>query len=308
MNNDTAAVIVAYRSGAELPSCLAALEGKVAQAVVVSNDAGASAPSDLRLAHPWVDWIDNEINRGFAAAVNQGVAATSEPFVLLLNPDCELLSSLDGLISACGMPGVAGAGGLLLDSDGSPQIGFFARSLPSPWALAFESLGLNRVWKRNPVNSRYRLLHLNTGTGREVGQPAAALLALRRAALESVGGLDERFYPVWWEDVDLCRRLVDAGYKLRFTPSAVARHIGGHSVRSLSRKSRLQAWYGGMLQYSEKHHAQGAYRCVRLAVLAGLALRGLICRFAGAPGTELHAYRVALRSARYGFRNRGGSD
>ena len=74
-------------------------------------------------------WIDNQENCGFAGAVNQGVAATSAPFVLLLNPDCQLLSRVEGLVEACRPPDVAGAGGLLVNMDGSPQTGFFARSL-----------------------------------------------------------------------------------------------------------------------------------------------------------------------------------
>ena len=298
MNRPVAAVVVAFHSRAELPACLAALRGVVAEAVVVCNDAGESADAELRQHHAWVKWIDNPVNVGFAAAVNQGVAATRAAYVLLLNPDCELLSDLAPLIDACDIPGVAGSGGLLLDADGTPQIGFFARSLPSPWALACESLGINRLWRRNPVNRRYRLLDLDPRVECEVEQPAAAFLMLRREVFDALAGMDERFRPAWWEDVDLCRRLADAAYSLRFAPGAVARHGGGHSVRSLSLQPRLQAWYGGMLRYSGKHHSPGAYRRVRIAVLVGLKLRGLLSRLAGAPEAEWQAYRVTLRTVR----------
>lgn len=299
MNRRIAAVVVAFHSRSELPACLAALRGTVAQAVVVCNDAGESAGADLRRRHAWVTWIDNPVNAGFAAAVNQGLAATRAEYVLLLNPDCELLSDLAPMLDACESPGVAGAGGLLVDADGAPQIGFFARSLPSAWALACESLGINRLWGRNPVNRRYRLLDLDPAVERAVEQPAAAFLMLRRDAWEALAGMDERFHPAWWEDVDLCRRLADAGYSLRFVPGAVARHAGGHSVPGLSLQRRLQAWYGGMLRYSEKHHSPGAYRRVRIAVLVGLALRGLLSRLAGASESEWQAYRATLRNVRH---------
>ena len=299
MNRRIAAVVVAFRSRAELPACLAALRGIVAQAVVVCNDAGESADTDLRQRHAWVTWIDNPVNVGFAAGVNQGLAATRADYVLLLNPDCEVLSDLAPMVDACEIPGVAGAGGLLVDADGTPQTGFFARSLPSAWALACESLGINRLWRRNPVNRRYRLLDLDPDVGCEVEQPAAAFLMLRRDAWESLAGMDERFHPAWWEDVDLCRRLADAGYSLRYVPGAVARHAGGHSVQSLCLQRRLQAWYGGMLRYAEKHHSPGAYRRVRIAVLVGLTLRGLLSRLAGTPEAEWRAYRATLRNVRH---------
>ena len=299
MSRRIAAVVVAFHSRTELPACLAALRGNVAQAVVVCNDAGESADMDLRQRNAWVTWIDNPVNLGFAAAVNQGLAATRAEYVLLLNPDCEVLSDLAPLVDACEIPGVAGAGGLLVGADGIPQTGFFARSLPSAWALACESLGINRLWRRNPVNRRYRLLDLDPAVECEVEQPAAAFLMLRRDAWESLDGMDERFHPAWWEDVDLCRRLADAGYSLRYVPGAVARHAGGHSVQSLCLQRRLQAWYGGMLRYSGKHHSPGAYRRVRIAVLVGLTLRGLLSRLAGTPEDGWQAYLATLRHVRY---------
>ena len=299
-----AAVIVSYGSEDVLGPCLDALRGRVEQAVVVDNTPGESVPGRLREAYPWAVWIDNAVNRGFAAAANQGVNATDAPYVLLLNPDCELLTGLDGLIEACRGEGVAGAGGLLLDPDGSPQAGFFARSLPTPTALVFEVLGLNRAWKRNPVNRRYRLLDMDPRLECEAEQPAGAFLLLRREALDAVGGLDETFHPAWFEDVDLCRRLYDAGYTLRFTPRAAARHLGGHAVRKLSLQARLQAWYGGLLRYAAKHYSRGMHGCVRCAVLAGLTLRKGSCRLGGGSPAEAAAYGSVFRLVRSGFPGR----
>ena len=282
-----------------LPACLASLEGRVAEAVVIENFPGRPGPGpELRNRYAWVRWIDNEINRGFAGAVNQGVAATSEPYVLLLNPDCELSTGLDPLVASCGTGGAAAAGGLLLGLDGAPQIGFHVRSLPSPRALVFEALGINRTWRRNPVNRRYRRLDLNPGLAAEVEQPAGAFLLVRRDAFAAVGGMDEGFHPAWFEDVDLCRRLRDAGFALRYAPGAVARHVGGHAVASLGLQARLRAWYGGMLRYAEKHFARGDYRRVRLAVLVGLALRTFRSLARGERREAVDAYLDAIRFVR----------
>ena len=150
MTHPVAAVIVAHRSGSYLPGCLAALDGTVEQAVVIENTPGELPDPELQDRFPWVDWINNDSNRGFAAAANQGISATNAPNILLLNPDCELHSGLGELVAECGAAGVAGAGGLLEGSDGSAQVGFFARSLPTPTTLIFEVLGVNRAWRRKP--------------------------------------------------------------------------------------------------------------------------------------------------------------
>lgn len=301
MSRSVAAVIVAYASNAELASCLASLRGRVGQAVVVDNCCASPVPAGLRARHPEVDWIDNPVNMGFAAAVNQGVAATTAAFVLLLNPDCTLLTGVDSLVDNCQRDRVAGAGGLLLQTDGVPQTGFFCRSLPTPLALALEVLGLNRMWPSNPVNRRLRMLDLDPYVDCEVEQPAGAFLMLRRDALEEVGGLDEAFHPLWFEDADLCRRLYDAGYALRYSPAAKARHEGAHSVRGLSLQARLQAWYGGLLRYAEKHFSHGAYRHVRVAVLVGLLLRKVYCLARRGGSGDAGAYRAVFRLVRRGF-------
>ena len=300
------AVVIAYRSAEELPACLDSLVGKVARVVVIDNAQERSATPELRARHPAILWIENDENRGFAGAVNQGVAATTEPYILLLNPDCELLTGVDALVGACESAAVAGAGGLLADCHGAPQVGFLARSLPSPWALALEALGANRAWPRNPVNRRYRLLDMDPARGRDVEQPAGAFLLLRRDAFCLVGGMDERFHPVWFEDVDLCKRFRNAGFTLRYVPAAVARHKGGHAVRRLSAGTRLNAWYLGMLRYAEKHYPSHVQRRLSRAVSLGLAMRQFGCLVSSRSPEVADAYGATLRFVLDAYPGRSG--
>ena len=295
MTPPVVAVVVAYRSGTELPACLGSLSGRVNRIVVADNAPERSAPPALREKHPEVIWIDNDSNRGFAGAVNQGVAASTEPYILLVNPDCELLTGVEALVRACEDQSVAGAGGRLEDRRGAVQKGFFARSLPSPWVLAFEALGVNRAWKRNPFNRHYRLLELDPDRACEVDQPAGAFLLLRREAFRAVGGMDEAFHPVWFEDVDLCKRFRDRGFRLRYVPTAVARHGGAHAVRQMPADARLRAWYGGMLRYSEKHFPRHVHRRVCSAVFLGLAMRQFSCFVRSETRTGADAYEAMLR-------------
>ncbi len=303
MISPIAAVIVSYHSAAAIGDCLRSLEGKVEQIVVVDNAAERALPEIVAQAAPQAELIVNSRNRGFAGAVNQGFAATSAPYVLLLNPDCELLTGLEAMTACCRKENVAAAGGLLWGTDGAPQMGFFARSLPTPPALALEVLGVNRLWPRNPVNRRYRLLDIDPGIEQEIGQPAGAFLLIRRDAFKAVGGMDERFHPVWFEDVDLCLRLRRAAGEIRYTPQAVARHSGAHSVETLTVQAGQRFWYGNLLRFAQKHYSRATYRRLRLVVLSGLVLRRFSYMFSNSDSSRSAAHGETFRLLWNGFPN-----
>ena len=258
-----------------LGGCLLAVPGGGAETVVVDN---ASTDDTCRIVEgtaPAVRLIRNPENRGFAAAVNQGVRASSSPLVLLLNPDAVVQTSLDDMVRECLMADVGAVGGRLVDATGRPQVGFNVRSFPTPVALACEVLLLNRLWPSNPVNRRYRQLNWNPERPQEVDQPAGAFLMVRREVLETVGLLDEDFTPIWFEDVDLCLRIHLAGYRIRYVPTAVAQHEGGHSLHGVSLEQRQLAWYGNLLRFAHKHFSASALRWLRPVVLAAPRFVGL---------------------------------
>ena len=220
-----------------------------------------------------VTLISNPVNRGFAAAVNQGIRSVSGDFILLLNPDAILRGSLEPLRAACAQSGVGAAGGKLVDAGGSAQTGFTVRRLPTPLVLALEILLINRLWPRNPVNWHYRCYGLDHDQPAEVEQPAGAFLMIRREVWEALGGLDERFFPVWFEDVDFCKRLHDRAYRVRYEPGSVATHQGGHSIQKILLEKRELYWYGSLLGYAFKHFPGGVSRLLCLAVIIGSLAR-----------------------------------
>jgi N-acetylglucosaminyl-diphospho-decaprenol L-rhamnosyltransferase len=270
---DIGIVIVTYNSRDEIGACLDAAVPCDAEVVVVDNASSDGTVAEVR--RRGVRLVSNSTNRGFAAAVNQGFAALEAPYVLLLNPDAKLAGGLDAMREACRLPGAAGAGGKLVDAEGRPQIGFMVRQLPTPLALTLEVLLLNRICPKNPVNRRYRGLQLNYNMRIPVEQPAGAFLMVRRAVWQELGGFDESFFPLWFEDVDFCRRAVDRGYRLYYVPEAVAQHRGGHSISQVSVENRRVYWYRSLLRYSAKHFRPRSFRAVCLAVVAGSLLRGL---------------------------------
>ena len=174
-------------------------------------------------------------NLGFGAGANQGARAAGGEVLLILNPDAVAeAGAVAALLQCLESTGAAAAGGALLEEDGQPQRGFAFRRLPTLTSLLCEVLLINQLWPGNPVNRRYRCLDADYSRQQEVEQPAGACLAITRTAWEALGGFDPQFFPVWFEDVDLCKRLHDMGQKIVYCPAARFRHSGAHSVGKLS--------------------------------------------------------------------------
>ena len=251
-------------------SCLDALADMAPDvaATVVDNasvDGTVERVQQRTLLNPRVRLIANRENHGFAGAVNQGFDLSGADPILLLNPDVQLRTPLIPLIDACREHGLAA--GQLTAADGRAQAGFTIRRFPTPASLAFELLGINRLWPGNPVNRRYRYLDRDLALGGPVEQPAGAFLMIRRDVWDQLGGFDESFHPVWFEDVDFCRRAADAGYQIEYLPGVRAEHLGGHSVRKLPVARMEQYWYVSLLSYAAKHFRPWPYRGVCLAAV-----------------------------------------
>jgi len=268
-------VIVTRNSEDVIGPCLDALARMAPNLTLVVVD-NASADDTLRRVHTHagVRVIANRENLGFAAAVNQGVASCFDSedievagadLILLLNPDVTLLTAVDTLMDASAKYGLAA--GKLVDLDGRAQAGFTIRRFPTAASLICELFGINRLWKSNPVNRRYRYFDKSLDEAGDVEQPAGAFLMFRREVWRQLGGWDEGFYPVWFEDVDFCRRAVDAGFHIRYIPDAVANHVGGHSVAQVPASSRAGYWCASLIRYASKHFRESGYRGVCAAVV-----------------------------------------
>lgn len=240
-------------------------------AIVVDN---ASSDETVTRAARTVTVISNPQNCGFAAAVNQAFRATDADPVLLLNPDVTLLSPIDKMISACRLHGLSA--GKLVDAEGHAQAGFTIRRFPTPLALSFELLGLNRIFPWNPVNRRYRYLDRSIEESGRVEQPAGAFLMIRRDVWDQLGGLDEGFHPIWFEDVDFLKRARDAGYRAQYLADVPAAHLGAHSIAGLKTGCREWYWCVSLLRYAAKHFSGFGYRGVCAAMLLSSAPRMLV--------------------------------
>jgi GT2 family glycosyltransferase len=261
-----AAIIVTYNSEAVIGRCLDSLTKMAPNVTPIVVD---NASSDRTLHHvrerAHVRLIANPENRGFAAAVNQGISASDAEYLLLLNPDANLLTSVDALITASKHYGLAS--GKLVDLDTQAQSGFTIRRFPTPASLIFELFGINRLWRSNPVNRQYRYLDRDLDQPGPVEQPAGAFLMTRRDVWEQLHGFDESFHPVWFEDVDYCKRASNLNYRIEYVPSVQAAHAGGHSVNEIPPACRAVHWCVSLTRYAAKHFHSAGYRAVCLAVV-----------------------------------------
>jgi hypothetical protein len=272
------AVIVTWNSGSHIGACLDALaRHEPGMPVVVVDNASSDNTLAETRARIFPVVAANRENRGFAAAVNQGVKALPDcELMLVLNPDAVLQTDTSAMAAEFDDARVGACGGRLLGASGTPQTGFELRRFPSAATLIFESLGLNRLWPSNPVNRRYRCLDLGANEPCDAQQPAGAFLMIRREAWCAVGGFDEGYYPVWFEDVDFLKRLAASGWLIRFAPGSAAAHAGGHSVSLMAIRASAAAWYGSLLRYAIRHCSFAGRAAVCLAVLAAAAPRALL--------------------------------
>jgi N-acetylglucosaminyl-diphospho-decaprenol L-rhamnosyltransferase len=265
-------VIVDNSGSAPAPAgAYGALDADTA-APALGNPAGraaaAVAPLAAAAARPPVRFLWPRRNLGFAGGVNTGVAASRAPLLLLLNPDVTPEpGALERLVEGfAAHPEAAGLAPSLTGPLGEPQFAWQLRRLPSAWSCLAQTLPWPGAGDA-------------TGADREpppatpVEQPAAAALALRREALLAAGGLDERFHPAWFEDVDLARRLRLAGFRLLYWPAARFRHGLGGTLPCLGYGRFLWIYHRNLERYLAKHHGAAWALAARASLAVGLLVR-----------------------------------
>ena len=253
------------------------------EVIVVDNASADGSVGMVAGEFPEVTLIANEENLKYARGNNQALEASHGAYKLLLNPDVVLLpGAVAELLAALERHPQAGAvAPRLVHPDGSSQLS--CRTFPDPAALAYEALGLARLFPRSRRFGAYRMSWWAHADERRVDQPMASAFMLRASALDDVGVFDDDF-PIFFNDVDLCRRLVDAGHEVWFTPRAEVIHHVGASTRQV-RRAMIAESHRSLLRYYEKHYRGRinplAYHGARALIRLGGAARDLSARLRG---------------------------
>lgn len=253
-----AIIIVSYNVREDLAACLESVVGHTApfpaEVVVVDNQSTDGTPDMVRTRWPEVRVIEAGGNLGFARANNVGIRASSSSYVLLLNPDTIVPSgAIPALVRGLAMhPDAAIAGPRIVDERGCPELSF--GPMMSPWGELWQKVVVTLHARR----VRWMVRRVDRWT-REAGPRewvSGACLAARRADLEAVGLLDERFF-LYTEDVDLCAAVRARGRKVLYVPQAEIVHLRGRAGTgdpARTRRHRRQSH----LAFYEKHHPRWA--------------------------------------------------
>ena len=283
----------AVRSLAEARRAIAA-PGPVLSLVAVGNGPGSVRPERVRALWPDAAVIENAHNLGFGPAANQGAAAARGDVLLFLNPDTraeedpfspldrgfrlrpEAVALAPRLLEPNGEIRSASPGALAPPGD-EDQFTFQLRRLPRLSSDARELLLWDHLFPSGVERRRARYADEDRDRPFAVEQAAGAALAVRADAFRRIGGFDESFVPAWFEDVDLCARLLGEGAIL-YWPESRFRHAGGISSARLGYDRFLPILYANALRYRAKHYPPAAR-----AVYRGLLAAGMILRLAALP-------------------------
>ncbi|MBE2233164.1 MAG: glycosyltransferase family 2 protein [Anaerolinea sp.] len=240
-------------------------EGWTAEVVVVDNASTDGSAAMLAEDYPWVRVVANPDNRGFTRANNQGLALSRGRYLLLLNPDTELAPDALSQMLRYGerQPQVGIIGPQLRYGDGSLQSS--RRRFPTLVTFFLESTVLQRWWPRNRVLTRYYALDLPDDAVSQVDWVVGACMLVRRAVLDQIGDFDEGFF-MYSEELDLCRRAVDAGWQVVWLPAALVTHYEGKSSEQAVAARHIR-FHSSRVRYVRKYHGRLAAALVRSFLL-----------------------------------------
>jgi GT2 family glycosyltransferase len=199
-----------------------------------------------------INIIENKENIGFTIACNQGIKISTGRYILFLNPDTEIIeNSLELLYNKFQEENIYSAiVPKLLYKDGSIQ--FSCRTLPRYTDLFYEIFLFSYIFTKSKTFSRWKMNYFSHNEIAEVEQPMAAALLLKRTVLNEVQNFDESYY-MFFNDVDLCKKMYDRNYKILFYPESRFIHKKGASIYK-DRARMIKAWNSDCLNYFKKHH------------------------------------------------------
>ncbi len=228
--------------------------------LIVDNASADGSIEMVRSQFPHVHLIANGENRGFTAANNQGLSRARGRYLLLLNPDTEVvgdaLATMIRYVEANAEIGALGA--KLLYPDGSIQSS--RRRFPTLSTALVESTVVQEWWKDNRILHRYYMTDTGDDEIQRVDWVVGACLLVRRQAYEQVGGLDEGFF-MYSEELDWCRRIKAAGWEVVYLPTATVMHHEGKSSEQVV-PARHVYFQSSKVRYFRKHH--GAFQAEAL--------------------------------------------
>lgn len=270
-------IIVNYNVRFFLEQCLhsvsKAIRGLDAEVWVVDNASTDGSLDYLQPLFPWVHFLPNPENIGYARANNQALTHCRGQYILFLNPDTLVAEDCFRLcldfIQAQPSPGAMGI--RMLDGSGKflPES---KRAFPSPVSALYKLTGLSALFPRSAVFNHYSLGHLSQDQNHQVDVLAGAFMLLPKSVLNQVGSFDERFF-MYGEDIDLSYRVQKAGYQNYYFAGSSIIHFKGESTRKGSLNYVL-LFYNAMRLFVQKNYSGGRAGVFAFFIQLAILIRG----------------------------------
>lgn len=286
-------IIVNYRSEKYLDECLSSIEksdfpNDILETIVVSNSPLNKELKIIENRYPQVIYIHNHENAGFSVANNSGIRKSSGQYILILNPDTIIhKSTLSYMVDYLEHHYDIGIATCLVKlSDGAIDDACH-RGFPTPWNAFCYFSGMAGIFPTSSFFNGYHLGYKNLDKVHEIDSCAGAFLMIKRTAGEKVKWFDEDYF--WYgEDIDLCFRVKEAGFKVLFIPQVAIMHHKGvtsgikkHSKNISSstkdvRKKATVARFDVMSLFYRKHYLQKYPKLITQIVLCGINIKKFI--------------------------------
>ncbi len=258
--------------------------------IVIDNASSDGSVEDIKEKFPYVKVIANKENIGFGKANNQGLEIAEGNYIVLLNPDTivreDTFSKLIEFVDKNSKVGMATC--KVLNPDGTLQLAC-RRGFPGPWTSFTKITGLSKLFPKSKLFARYNLTYLDENKTSEVDAISGSFMFFTREVYKKVGGFDPQFF-MYGEDLDLCYRVQQAGYKVCYIPDTEIIHYKGESTKR-SNIDEVKIFYNAMHLFVKKHLSS--------SFLVEIILRSAIVarRFVA----FLSSYKLAIVSALIDF-------
>lgn len=253
---DITIIIVSWKVKDLLDKCLASIKtargNYQLEIFVVDNGSADGTVEMIREKYPEVKLLASQENLGFAKANNLALSQAKGEFVLLLNPDTEItadnLEQSVKFISSHPKCGAMGPKMRYCDGRLQPSV----RRLPTLWPIILMLLKIPKLLPRLKAIEKYLAKDFDYDKAQAVEQIMGAYMFLPQAVISEVGNLDERFF-IWFEEVDYCRRLKDAGYEIWYNPAVAIVHHGGKSFAQQAMIANQRIFFLSAMKYFLKY-------------------------------------------------------
>jgi len=245
-------IIVNYKSKERLKKCIDSVfdkfENQNFEIVVINNDQEENISKALG-EFPQIQVINLEENAGFGKAVNAGARIARGEWLMFLNPDTQLLTSQREMLSFF---------------EATPEAGIISPKLA-------EERGETQKWSAGAEPGLLDLLGNNIGLPRSqkmwesrktrtVDWVSGAAMVIKKDLFDKIGGFDENFF-MYFEDIDLCKRVRETGKKVFYFPQERVLHLGGKSIENAEKQKA--DYYRSQDYYFQKHFGERRARHIR---------------------------------------------